>query len=114
MPNERELPMEISCQAVKSRLDAGEKFLFVDCREPDEHALVHIEGTRLLPLSELPARGAELEAFRERNIVVHCHHGGRSMRMTQWLRQQGFAGAQSMAGGIHAWACEIDPALPRY
>jgi len=59
-------------------------------------------------------RAAELEPYRAREIVVHCHHGGRSMQVTQWLRQQGYSRVQSMAGGIDRWACEIEPNLPRY
>jgi rhodanese-related sulfurtransferase len=55
-----------------------------------------------------------LDPYRECEVVVHCHHGGRSMQVTRWLRQQGFAKAQSMAGGIDAWAAEIDTSLPRY
>jgi rhodanese-related sulfurtransferase len=45
---------------------------------------------------------------------VHCHHGGRSLRVVRWLREQGFSRAQSMAGGIDQWAVDIDPSLPRY
>jgi rhodanese-related sulfurtransferase len=45
---------------------------------------------------------------------VHCHHGGRSLRVTQFLRQRGFAQAQNMAGGIDAWSLRIDPTVPRY
>jgi adenylyltransferase/sulfurtransferase len=109
-----ELPLEIDCQAVKARLDASENFLLLDCREPDEHALVAIAQARLIPMSELAARVGELEPFRIRPIVVHCHHGGRSLRVVQWLRGQGYALAQSLAGGIDQWAVAIDPSLPRY
>jgi adenylyltransferase/sulfurtransferase len=65
-------------------------------------------------MSQLAARVAELEAFRTRPLVVHCHHGGRSLRVANWLREQGFSQAQSMAGGIDQWSLEIDPTVPRY
>ncbi len=107
-------PLEIDCLGVKRKLDAGEEFLLVDCRERDEHQLVHLPAARLLPLSELAERVHELEPHRNREIVIHCHHGGRSMKMTVWLRQQGFGNARSMAGGIDEWAEKIDPTLPRY
>src|SRR5437879_2359112 len=106
--------MEIDCRSVKAKLDAGSKLLLLDCRERDEHQLVHIGAARLLPMSELPERVAELEPFRNSEIVVHCHHGGRSMKVTQWLRQQGFSNVKSMAGGIDLWAQEIDTSLQRY
>lgn len=112
--NMPELPLEISCQAVKAKLDAGDGFLLLDCRENDEYAVARIAGARLLPMSEIQARRDELTGERERPIVVHCHHGGRSLQVARWLRQQGFPQVQSMAGGIDRWSLEIDSAVPRY
>jgi rhodanese-related sulfurtransferase len=108
------LPLEISCRAVKEKLDAGEDLLLLDCRERSEFELVSIAGTLLLPMSEMMARAAELDAHRERPIVVLCHVGGRSAQVAAWLRERNFPQAQSMAGGIDAWAVEIDPSLARY
>lgn len=108
------LPVEVTCAQVKARLEASENFVFLDCREPNEHQAVSIQQAKLLPLSEIQNRLAELESHREGDIVIHCHHGGRSLRVANWLRQQGFSKAQSMAGGIDQWAIEIDPSLPRY
>ena len=107
-------PLETDCQTVKSRLDSGEAFLLLDCREPDEYDVARIEGARLVPMSQLIERVGELEPFRQGSVVVHCHHGGRSLRVANWLKQQGFADVQSLAGGIDQWAVEIDPTLPRY
>lgn len=108
------LPLEIDVQDVKALLDASEDFLLLDCREQDEFELVRIGGATLLPMSEIQARAEELEPHRERRIVVHCHHGGRSMRVTQWLRGLGFVAVQNMRGGIDQWAIEVDSTLPRY
>lgn len=108
------VPIEIDCQQLKSRLDAAEDLVLVDCREADEYALVKIAAAQLLPMSELMARVGELEPHRNRPLVVHCHHGGRSLRVANWLRANGFPQAQSLAGGIDRWAVEIDPSLPRY
>ena len=107
-------PIEIDCRSVHAKLQAGDEFLLLDCRESDEHQVVNIPQARLIPMSELAQRVGELEPHRGDEIVVHCHHGGRSLRVAMWLRQQGFARAQSMAGGIDQWAQEIDPSLPRY
>jgi len=109
-----DLPIETDCRSVQQKLRAQDDLLLLDCREPDEWALVHIEGAHLLPMSELAARVGEIEEYRDRPIVVHCHHGGRSLRVARWLREQGFGQAQSMAGGIDQWALEIDRTLPRY
>lgn len=108
------VPMEVGCRTVKSRLDGKDPFLLLDCREADEYALVKIAGATLIPMSEIQSRVGELEPHRNGDIIVHCHHGGRSLRVAAWLRQQGFAKAQSMAGGIDQWAAEIDPTLARY
>ena len=108
------LPLETDVASVKQMLDRGEKFILLDCREPDEHAAARIAGSRLIPMREIPARLAELAAHKDERIVVHCHHGGRSMRVTNFLRQQGFSQAQNMAGGIDAWSQQIDPSVPRY
>ncbi len=109
-----ELPLEISCAETKAKLDAGEDLLLLDCREHEEFDLVSIKGATLLPMSELVTRAGELDQHRERPIVVHCHHGGRSAQVTNWLRQRGFASVQNMTGGIDQWAVEIDPKLRRY
>jgi rhodanese-related sulfurtransferase len=109
-----ETPIEIDCRGVKALQDAGDAFFFCDCREADEYAVAKIEGATLIPMSEIQQRLTELEPHRDSRIVVHCHHGGRSLRVAMWLRQQGFAQAQSMAGGIDQWAQEVDPAIARY
>lgn len=109
-----ELPLEIDVHAVKRLQDSGAAFLLLDCREPDEHAIASIPGAVLVPMAEIPERLARFEPHRDGRIVVHCHHGGRSLRVTRWLRARGFAGAQNMSGGIEAWALHVDPATPRY
>ena len=105
---------EIEAEAVRDRLVAGDDLLLLDCREPDEFEIVRLEGATLLPMSELAARAAELDAHRDRELVVLCHHGGRSLRVVHWLRGRGFARVRSLAGGIDGWAARIDPSLPRY
>ena len=108
------VPIETECRTAKSQLQAGGDVLLVDCREQEEYDLVHIVGAKLLPMSQLLARVAELDPYRKHRVIVHCHHGGRSLQVANWLRQQGFTRAQSMAGGIDQWAQEIDPSLARY
>ncbi|MBS0265467.1 MAG: rhodanese-like domain-containing protein [Planctomycetes bacterium] len=114
MPEPKKIPLEIDCQTVKSMLDTGADFLFVDCREADEYQRAHIATAQLVPMSAIQERLGELEPHRNREIVVHCHHGGRSLRVTNWLRGQGFENVKSMAGGIDQWSQQIDPSVPRY
>jgi rhodanese-related sulfurtransferase len=65
-------------------------------------------------MQELPERVGELDAWKTKPIIVHCHHGVRSLRVTHWLRDRGFAAVSSMQGGIDAWSTEVDPNVPRY
>ncbi len=93
---------------------AAGDWLLLDCRTPEEHDTARIAGAVLIPMQELAARVAEIEAWRDRPVVVHCHHGVRSLRVVHWLRERGFSRARSMRGGIDAWAAEVDPSVPRY
>ncbi len=88
--------------------------LLLDCRTPEEYATAKIERAVLIPMQELPERVGELDAWREKRLIVHCHHGVRSLRVTNWLRERGFSAAQSLRGGIEAWSTAIDNAVPRY
>jgi len=111
-----ELPLEIDVAAVQALLNEGpqKKCLLLDCRTPEEHGIAAIAGAKLLPMQEITDRVAELEPWRNEQIVVHCHHGMRSLKVTQWLREQGFSQAMSMRGGIDAWSTAIDAQVPRY
>ncbi len=108
------LPIEVDCASVKQKLDARADFFFIDCREPEEHAACKIAGAELWPMSELAGRIPELAPHQDREVIIHCHHGGRSLRVANWLRKNGFPNARSMAGGIDQWSTDIDPAVPRY
>ena len=90
----------------------GRDLQLLDVRQPVEHSIAAISGATLIPMPELPARLGELD--RARPVVVHCHHGPRSLHATQWLRGQGFPRVLSLAGGIDAWSREVDPGVPRY
>lgn len=109
-----ELPEEISAPETAALLTSG-RILLLDCREPDEHATTRIEGAKLVPLSSWStAFPNAFPADKDTPIVIHCHHGMRSLRATRFLRQQGYSHVQSMAGGIEAWSLEVDPMVQRY
>ena len=110
---ESQFPIEISVTEVKQLLDSGE-IVLIDCREQNEYDHCRIDRSVLIPMNDVPAKLDLLEPHREKQIVVHCHLGGRSMKVTQYLRGQGFDKAQNMAGGIDAWSVEVDPEVARY
>ena len=111
-------PIEIEPAAVQALGGSGTAgpaaWLLLDCRTPEEHATARISGAVLIPMQELSARVDELAAWRDKPIIVHCHHGMRSLRVAKWLREQGFTLAQSMQGGIDSWSTHVDPTVPRY
>ncbi len=104
---------EITPREVKALLDQPVAFTLLDVREPWEFDLSRIAGSKLIPMGEVPNR-AHQELDPDEHIVVVCHHGVRSMSVTNWLRQQGFDSAQSLRGGIDAWSKEVDPRIPTY
>jgi rhodanese-related sulfurtransferase len=114
MPDAAELPIETDVAGVAALRENGQEFLLLDVREEHEYAIARIDGSMLLPMSRLRDRVGDLEEHRDRLIVVHCHHGGRSMQVTQALRNNGFEKVQNMAGGIDQWSEQIDPSVPRY
>ncbi len=92
----------------------GEEFLLLDVRQLREWNTSKIDGATLIPLNELEQRIDEIAEWRDRKVVVHCHHGVRSLNATALLRQKGFTNTYSLAGGIEAWSQMVDPGVPRY
>jgi rhodanese-related sulfurtransferase len=107
------LEMEISSGQVKVLQKRGEMLTLLDVREPWELEKAHLEGTKHIPMGDIPTR-AHQELDPDEHIVVMCHHGMRSLSVTNWLRQQGFEKVQSMRGGIDGWARTVDPKIPLY
>lgn len=105
-----ETPLEVDVTTAAQLLREGA--LLLDVREPDEIALCQVPGCRAIPMRQIPENIPALP--RDRPVLVLCHHGGRSRRVTQFLRANGFANATNVAGGIDAWAAEVDPTLARY
>jgi sulfur-carrier protein adenylyltransferase/sulfurtransferase len=101
----------ITVHELKRKMDAQEKFLLIDVREPFEHEIARIEGAKLIPLSALAERAGELE---NGEIIVHCHSGVRSAQAVELLRQAGLSNVYSVEGGIDAWSEHIDPRVPQY
>lgn len=111
--SDSEYPLEISVVETKALLDApGTATRLIDVREPHEVQICAIEGAELIPMRQIPENVASLP--REEHLLIHCHHGGRSMRVVQYLRDQGFTAVTNVGGGIDAWAQEIEPDMLRY
>ncbi len=105
-----DLPLETDVTSAARLLQEGA--LLLDVREPSEVATCSVAGSRYIPMRQIPESLPTLP--RDRQILVLCHVGARSLRVTQFLRANGFTQVTNVAGGIDAWAEQIDPALARY
>ncbi len=103
---------EITATELERRLKNGDRPVLLDVREPHEWDIAHLEGARLIPQGDLPARMHELDSADE--IVIYCRSGERSARALNLLRDAGFRRLKNLRGGINAWASAVDPNLPQY
>jgi rhodanese-related sulfurtransferase len=86
--------------------------VLLDVREPQELMLARVPAAIHIPMREIPERLHELDPGKP--LVVMCHSGGRSRRVAEYLAANGFEDIYNLAGGIDAWALQIDPSVPRY
>ena len=108
------MPREITPRALADALAAGEAVRLIDVRQPWESQLASLPGSLLIPLGELTHRSKEIGNADGGTVVVYCHHGIRSQSAAVYLERLGYNNVHSLTGGIDAWSCEIDPAVPRY
>ena len=120
MPNPYGAP-EVSVHDVVDKQQQGTEFLLIDVREPNELELASLAAGEFinLPLSDLRERRLDslpeaLSQNKDADVVLFCHKGLRSAQVTVFLRKQGWSNAVSMAGGIDAWAEEIDESIGKY
>ncbi len=117
LPDAEPLPT-LTATALAARLAARSRgeddFDLVDVREPDEHALVAIPGSRLVPRGRFTDGDAFAELPGDRDVVLYCKAGVRSADVLRRARAAGLSRVSHLAGGVLAWVDEVDPTLPRY
>ncbi len=107
------VPLELTVEESHRLLNtAASDTHLIDVREPFEFEICAIPGAEPIPMRQIPEHLGDLP--REKHLLIHCHHGGRSLRVTEYLRAQRFPRVSNVAGGIEAWAEQIDPTLRRY
>lgn len=92
--------------------ETGEPHVILDVREPWEVAACAIDGSMHIPMRELPARLSEIP--QDSLVIALCHHGIRSLQVTEWLRRNGFSNVVNLTAGIDAWARQIDSSMATY
>jgi rhodanese-related sulfurtransferase len=105
-------PDAISVRELADMRGAGKEHTVLDVREARELEICQLEGALHVPMAEIPDRTDDLPT--DQPLVVICHHGVRSQMVVDFLRDAGFDNAVNLAGGIDAWACDIDQSMPRY
>ena len=83
----------------------------LDVREPWEYQICRIEGSQLLPIREVAQNWQSIE--QDQPVVCICHHGGRSAQVALFLERQGVT-AFNLAGGVDAWARQVDASMATY
>ncbi len=99
--------LEVSVDQLESGLAAGTPL--IDVRENDEYLGGHVAGAKLIPMSEMMARADEVPT--EGEVYVICLSGGRSLKVTEFLRSRG-VDAYSVAGGTKGWYESGRPVVP--
>jgi adenylyltransferase/sulfurtransferase len=103
---------ELSVQELKKLLDDKEEYILIDVRNPDEYEYCNL-GAELITMSEIPEAYNRIP--KDKKVIVHCHHGGRSRKVIAWLQDSyGYDNLYNLTGGIHAWSTEIDTNVSIY
>ncbi len=106
-------PLEISVTEARRLLESNPSGVaLVDVREAWEADICRVASAELIPMRQIPERLADLP--KDRHLLIMCHHGARSRNVTDFLRARGYTAVTNIAGGIAAWAEEIEPAMRRY
>lgn len=117
IPDDFHLPVptpEVAPQELREMLEDGWDPLLVDVRELVEHEVSNLDelGAMAMPADEVEERLGEVDP--ERDSVWFCRTGRRSAEVVEFLHSRGFDRALNLAGGINAWARDVDPELPVY
>jgi rhodanese-related sulfurtransferase len=104
--------MDITVQELREKLQSGEKFVFIDVREPYEHEEFHVNGSQLIPLNTLISNLGPLEDHKDDEIIVYCRSGGRSGMAAGVMRANGFSKVRNTTGGMLAWIQAFGPTQP--
>ena len=85
---------------------AENNLILIDVREPWEFEICSINGSYNIPMGQIPTQLDKISEDKE--TVIICHHGVRSMQVINYLEQQGFESLINLDGGVDAWARQID------
>lgn len=96
----------IAQSEAKKRLSADKNILLLDVRTPEEYREIHIPGSKLLPLDQLPSGISKVVGDKNQEIIVYCHSGMRAAAACSQLADMGYTNVSNM-GGIISWKYEV-------
>jgi len=102
----------LNSEQLQSHLQTKPELLLLDVREKWEFDICHIQTSENMPMGSIPDRLEELDA--EKETIVICHHGARSLQVAHFLENNGFINVVNLDGGVDAWAKIIDPNMAQY
>ena len=85
--------------------------LILDVRTPEEFAAGYIPGAVNIPVADLVNRGAELNPYKDKEIVVYCQLGPRAGFAEQLLTQNGFRDVRNLEGHMQQWMSDGHPVM---
>ncbi|MCI0343445.1 MAG: hypothetical protein L0216_20250 [Planctomycetales bacterium] len=109
---EQDDKVQVSAREVAEMVRSRVPFKFLDVRSEEEWQVAKISGAQLV--TEQLVQEIMTSWPKDTTIVVHCHHGMRSLDAASYLIGHGFQNVRSLAGGIDAWSREVDPTVPTY
>jgi rhodanese-related sulfurtransferase len=108
LAHEVDTKLQVAPREVKAWLDAGEDFSFIDVRPAEERELARIPAAEPLDFDD---PGKYMDLPKDRRMVFHCRSGERSLDVASYFVGHGFTNVQSLAGGLDAWARDVDPSV---
>jgi rhodanese-related sulfurtransferase len=103
---------EMTPREFTDRAAIGTAPFLLDVREGWELALAAVPAAVHIPMGDVPGRLTEIP--RDREVVVMCKGGARSMTVARFLEAQGYTEVANLTGGILAWSAEVDPSIATY
>ena len=97
---------------LNAQLQNGSNVVLLDVREPHEWEICQIPDSTFIPEGDVLGRMNELDTADD--IVLICRTGIRSARALNQLREVGFTKLKNLVGGLHGWADDVDPSIPKY
>ena len=99
---------DITVTELRERIDQGNAPIMIDVREPFEWDMQHLPGVEKISMGDIPGKLDEMADWKDKEVVLICRSGGRSGRITEFLKGSGFSGVRNLTGGMLAWKAEID------